>query len=208
MHCTRDHTLLQEQGLSVRPSQQLSCLFTAIYKDRCGCVTCSLAQPAETDPILRWIPLMRGSYAAFIKASFSCGTLSGGANLPPLCSGMSPSSCMTALTSKKTMARQPYSAGLCSYMRLSCVLYITRMMCNATHFRNQAFSEHQRKLGSLGRRCTRYADAGVTSITRTDPFLNLRQNGDRNSFKLVKNLRMVFGAVYVRLPMGRSCPSL
>jgi len=80
-------------------------------------------------------------------------------------------------------------------------------MCDVTHFKNQAFDKHQRKIRSLGRRCTRCVDAGVTSITRTDPFLNLRQNGDRNSCKLVKNLRMVFGGVYMRFPMGRSCPS-
>ena len=80
-------------------------------------------------------------------------------------------------------------------------------MYDVLHFKNQAFNKRQRKLHSLGRRYARCVDAGVTSITRTDPFLNLRQNGDRKSFKLVKNLRMVFGGVYVRLPMGRSCPS-
>ena len=82
-------------------------------------------------------------------------------------------------------------------------------VCNVSNVQCTAFHQASDDATIIGQALysTRSTDAGVTSITRTDPFLNLRQNGDRNSFKLVKNLRMVFGGVYVRLPMGRSCPS-
>ena len=60
--------------------------------------TCSLAQPADTAPTLRWMPLIRGSYAAFSKASFNWGMLCGEENLPPFCSAMSPSNCKAEQT--------------------------------------------------------------------------------------------------------------